>query len=110
MARQAVILVMPYLFVLIGETGELHWKEPGLGRAGCTLTDGVLIVLSEFGELLLIKASKTTCEIISRCELEDRQSGGTLLSPPCWAAPVVAHGYLYVRGAGKLVCIDLTHQ
>ncbi len=92
------------------ETGELHWKEPGLGRAGCTLTDGVLIVLSEFGELLLIKASKTTCEIISRCELEDRQSGGTLLNPPCWAAPVVAHGYLYVRGAGKLVCIDLMHQ
>ena len=92
------------------ETGELLWKEPGLGRAGCALVDGVLIVLSEFGELLLIKASKATCEIISRCEIEDRQVGGTLLNPPCWAAPVVAHGYLYVRGAGKLVCIDLMHQ
>ncbi len=86
------------------------WKEPGLGRAGCALVDGVLIVLSEFGELLLIKASRAACEIISRCEIEDRQSGDTLLNPPCWAAPVMAHGYLYVRGAGKLVCIDLTHQ
>ncbi len=92
------------------ETGELLWKEPGLGRAGCALVDGVLIVLSEFGELLLIKASRAACEIINRCEIEDRQSGDTLLNPPCWAAPVVAHGYLYVRGAGKLVCIDLTHQ
>ena len=89
------------------KTGELHWKEPGLGRANCVLVDGGLIVLSEFGEMLLIKASKKKCEIISRCELEDRQSGGVLLTPPCWAAPVVAHGYLYVRGAGKLVCIDL---
>ena len=92
------------------ETGELLWKEPGLGRAGCALADGVLIVLSEFGELLLIKASKAACEIISRCEIEDGQSGDSLLNPPCWAAPVMAHGYLYVRGAGKLVCIDLTHQ
>ena len=92
------------------ETGELLWKEPGLGRAGCALVDGVLIVLSEFGELLLIKAFRAACEIINRCEIEDRQSGDTLLNPPCWAAPVVAHGYLYDRGAGKLVCIDLTHQ
>ena len=91
-------------------TGELHWKEPGLGRAGCVLVDGVLIVLSEFGELLVIKASKKTCEIISRCELVDRQTRDTLLSPPCWASPVVAHGYLYIRGAGKLVCIDLMNQ
>jgi len=92
------------------KTGELHWKQPGLGRAGCVLVNGDLIVLSEFGELLLIKASKKKCEIISRCELVDRRSQDALLSPPCWAAPVVAHGYLYVRGAGKLVCIDLMNQ
>jgi hypothetical protein len=33
--------------------------------------------------------------------------GAELLAPPCWAAPVVAHGYLYVRGQGRLVCLDL---
>ncbi len=92
------------------KTGELYWGEPGLGRAGCVLVNDMLIVLSEFGELLLIKASKNECEIISRCELRDRQSGNTLLNPPCWASPVVAHGYLFVRGAGKLVCLDLMHQ
>ena len=92
------------------KTGELYWSEPGLGRAGCVLVDDMLIVLSEFGELLLIKASKNECEIVSRCEPRDRQSGNTLLNPPCWASPVVAHGYLFVRGAGKLVCLDLMHQ
>ena len=74
------------------------------------LVNDMLIVLSEFGELLLIKASKNESEIISRCELRDRQSGNTLLNPPCWASPVVAHGYLFVRGAGKLVCLDLMHK
>ena len=88
-------------------TGELCWKEPGLGRSSCVLVDGYLVVLSEFGELLVIKASRDTCEIISRANLKDSTSSEALLQPPCWAAPVVAYGYLYVRGAGRLVCIDL---
>ena len=69
--------------------------------------DGYLIVLSEFGELLVMKASRDTCEIICRADLKDSRNGDALLQPPCWAAPVVAYGYLYVRGAGRLVCIDL---
>jgi hypothetical protein len=31
-----------------------------------------------------------------------------LLAPPCWAAPVIARGLLYVRGKDRLVCLDLT--
>jgi hypothetical protein len=34
-------------------------------------------------------------------------SGIELLVAPCWAAPVIAHGYLFVRGQGRLVCLDL---
>jgi hypothetical protein len=30
-----------------------------------------------------------------------------LLSHPCWAAPVLSHGLLYVRGKGRLVCFEL---
>jgi len=26
---------------------------------------------------------------------------------PCWAAPVIARGYAYLRGADRVVCIDL---
>jgi hypothetical protein len=36
-----------------------------------------------------------------------KNSGAELLVAPCWAAPVIAHGYLYVRGQGRLVCLDL---
>jgi outer membrane protein assembly factor BamB len=31
-----------------------------------------------------------------------------LLTPPCWAAPVIARGLLYVRGKDRIVCLDLT--
>ena len=89
------------------DTGQLRWTERGLGRASCTLVDGHLIVLGEFGDLLLIRASPDACQIVSRCRLVDPDRGTDLLAPPCWAAAVIAHGYLYVRGAGRLVCLDL---
>jgi outer membrane protein assembly factor BamB len=88
-------------------TGELRWTERGLGRASCTLVDGHLIVLGEFGDLLLVKATPDRCEVVSQCRLIDAERGSELLAPPCWAAPVIAHGYCYVRGAGRLVCLDL---
>ncbi len=88
-------------------TGELRWTERGLGRASCTLVDGHLIVLGEFGDLLLVKATPDRCEVVSQCRLVDAERGSELLAPPCWAAPVIAHGYCYVRGAGRLVCLDL---
>lgn len=30
-----------------------------------------------------------------------------LLKPPAWAAPLVSHGLLYVRGRDRLVCAEL---
>jgi len=89
------------------KTGELRWTERGLGRASCTLVDGHLIVLGEFGDLLLIKATPDRCEVVSRCRLVDAEQRSELLAPPCWAAPVIAHGYCYIRGAGRLICLDL---
>lgn len=88
-------------------TGTLHWTHAGLGRSSCTLVDDHLIVLGEFGDLLLVKATTAGFEIIAECRLIDSTQNSDLLVPPCWAAPVIAHGYLYVRGAGRLVCLDL---
>jgi hypothetical protein len=78
--------------------------------------DGHLIVLGEFGDLVLVKATPERYEEVSRVRLvapvaEGRAAGQDrakeLLVAPCWAAPVIAHGYLYVRGQGRLVCLDL---
>jgi len=91
------------------KSGAVRWSEPGLGRASVALVDGHLIVLGEFGDLVLAKASPERYQEVSRARLVDATAGGAgeLLQPPCWAAPVIAHGYLYVRGRGRIVCLDL---
>jgi len=108
------------------KTGAIRWSEAGLGRSSMVWADGHLIVLGEFGDLVLVRATPDRYEEVSRTRLvaaaidtqkATRQTadspGGTqdrradLLVAPCWAAPVIAHGYLYVRGQGRLVCLDL---
>lgn len=93
-------------------TGAVRWFEPGLGRASLAAVDGHLVVLSEFGELLLVKASAESYAEVSRARIADGGARGTdaeggLLAAPCWAAPVIARGYLFVRGRGRIVCLDL---
>ena len=87
------------------ESGQATWHEPGLGRASVALVDGHLIVLGEYGDLLLVRANPERYEEVARARL--REKGAELLVPPCWAAPVIARGLLFVRGRGRMVCVDL---
>ena len=102
------------------KTGAIRWSESGLGRSSVVWADEHLIVLGEFGDLVLVKATPDRYAEVSRTRLvglatdtPNAASRGTqenrveLLVAPCWAAPVIAHGYLYVRGQGRLVCLDL---
>ena len=88
-------------------TGEVRWSERGLGRASVVLVGEQLLVIGEFGEVLVVKATPTAYTPLAEATLTDRASGSPLLAPPCWAAPVIARGYAYLRGAGRVVCIDL---
>ena len=92
-------------------TGAVRWAVDGLGRASLVLVDGHLVVLGEFGDLVLARAVPDRFEEVSRTRLVDPALGpgraAELLAPPCWAAPVIARGFGYVRGAGRLVCLDL---
>ncbi len=89
------------------QTGAVRWAERGFGRASGTLVDGHLVVVGEFGDLVLVRATPDRYTEISRARLRDPAAGGELLAPPCWAAPVVARGLCYVRGQGRLVCFAL---
>lgn len=86
-------------------TGRVCWREPNLGRCSLILADGHLIVLSEFGLLLMLKPNSRQFEEAARVDLGPQ--GRRLLKAPCWAAPVLANGLLYVRGEGRLICLDL---
>ncbi|QDU87058.1 Outer membrane protein assembly factor BamB precursor [Pirellulimonas nuda] len=88
-------------------TGRVAWGEPGLGRASLLLADGKLICLSEDGTLRLLKATPDAYTQLA--EWTPRSADGEpLLGYPAWAAPVLSHGLLYVRGADRLLCLDVS--
>jgi len=82
-------------------TGDVRWAVPKLGRSAVTFCDDHLIVLTEHGKLLLVKASSKEYELISSYE------GKTKFRYPCWAAPVVSNGKLFVKGKEKVACFEL---
>lgn len=83
-------------------TGKVMWSEPGLTRSSLLMVDGHFICLSEYGQLLLLKVNPHKFEPVSRLD-----GKGILLEYPCWAAPILSHGLLYVRGKDRLICLEL---
>lgn len=80
-------------------SGEVKWKERGLGCGSLMMADGKLILLSDSGELVIAEASPEAWRPLSRAQI---------LAGKCWTVPVLAGGRIYARNAdGDLVCVDL---
>ena len=91
-------------------TGEVQWSEPGLGWTSLLYVDGHFVCLSEDGTLRLVRANPKKYEPVATAMLSETDENGRntrMLKPPAWAAPVLAQGLLYVRGADRLVCLEL---
>jgi outer membrane protein assembly factor BamB len=88
-------------------TGKVMWSKPGLTRSSLLLVDGHFVCLSETGELRLLKVNPKMYEEVSSVVLED-DMGRPRLKEPCWAAPIISHGLMWVRGEGRLLCLEVT--
>jgi outer membrane protein assembly factor BamB len=88
-------------------TGKVKWSVPRLTRTSLLMVDGHFVCLGEDGSLRLLKVNPHKYEEVSDVDVKDPQTGKQLLAFPCWAAPVLAHGLLYIRGEGRLVCLEL---
>ncbi len=94
------------------ETGKVMWNEKSwnekrLTRTSLLMVDGHFICLSEDGTLRLLKVNPQKLDVVSEFELKDPKTGRALLEYPCWAAPILSHGLLYVRGEERLVCLEV---
>jgi outer membrane protein assembly factor BamB len=89
------------------ETGKIQWTEDGLKRCSLLMIDGHFICLAEDGILRLLKVNPKKYDLVSEIELIDPKTKRAVLEYPCWAAPIVSHGLLYVRGEERLVCLEL---
>lgn len=99
------------------KTGKVQWVEQSAGarreRSSLLYVDGHFVVLGEFGTLKLIRANPKEYDLVSEVVLQQPANDPTapprrLLKSPCWAAPILSHGLLYVRGDDRIVCLDVS--
>jgi hypothetical protein len=86
---------------------EVKWSEPGLTRSSLLLIDGHFVCLTEIGELLLFRPDPTKFDPVAQWTPTDPETGRRLLRTPAWSAPIVSHGLMYVRGADRMLCVEI---
>jgi outer membrane protein assembly factor BamB len=91
-------------------TGKVMWRVPRLTRTSLLMVDGHFICLSEEGAVHLLKVNPQKYDVVSEWDVIDPQTKQALLKPPCWSAPILSHGLLYLRGDDHLVCAELIPQ
>jgi outer membrane protein assembly factor BamB len=80
------------------ETGELKWKGGRYGYGQVLLADDNLIVLTEDGDLALVRATPERHEELARFPV---------LEGKTWNVPALAGGYLLVRNLAEMAAFDL---
>jgi outer membrane protein assembly factor BamB len=80
------------------DTGEVKWKAGRYGHGQIILADGHLIVLSEDGDLALVRATP---------EGHEERARFPVLSGKTWNHPVIDDGRLIVRNLAEMAAFDL---
>ncbi len=82
-------------------SGKIMWSRDGFGPGGCILVDGHILVLSDAGDLVLVKANPAAYTEVARMHA---------LSGKCWNCPSLANGRIYARSTKEGVCLDVAAQ
>jgi outer membrane protein assembly factor BamB len=80
------------------QTGELKWKGGRYGYGQVLLAGHNLIVLTEDGDLALVRATPERHQEIARF---------SVLEGKTWNVPALAGGYLLVRNLAEMAAFDL---
>ncbi len=77
------------------ETGELKWKGGRYGYGQVLLAGGRLVITSERGEVVLVKATPERHQEVARFSAIEGKT---------WNNPAIAGGLLLVRNAAEMAC------
>ncbi len=96
-------------------SGNVMWSQPDLTRSSLLYADGHFVCLSEDGTLRLLRANPQKYDVVAEAVMMVKAAEPNpfnfrpprLFKYPAWAAPILSHGLLYVRGADRLVCLEL---
>jgi outer membrane protein assembly factor BamB len=93
----------PFLTCVSLDEGKGKWRARGYGNGQVLLLSdqGLLLVLSEKGEVALVVASPVGHKELGRFQAIEGKT---------WNHPVVAHGKLFVRNGEEMACYELTEH
>ncbi|MEW6125970.1 MAG: PQQ-binding-like beta-propeller repeat protein [Acidobacteriota bacterium] len=83
------------------QTGERKWKGGRYGFGQIILASDHLIIISEQGELALVKATPDKYEEVTKFQA---------LEGKTWNYPAIANGKLLVRNGNEMACFNLAMQ
>ena len=86
------------LACLDAATGELKWKGGRYGHGQVMLASGHLVVVTEDGDLALVRATPERHAEVARLPILDGKT---------WNHPAIADGYLLVRNTTEMAALDL---
>ena len=81
-------------------TGEIMWRESGLGVGAIIANDGMLYIYSDRGEMALVRATPEKLDIVGQFDI-------TLGTDQHWAHPIIYNGVLYVRRGNTLMAYGI---
>lgn len=82
-------------------TGDVKWKwHSDLERGSSLAADGRLILLGEYGHLASLERNPDQNMPIA-------MTAEPLLEHPCYSAPALSQGRLYLRNEQRVLCLDL---
>jgi outer membrane protein assembly factor BamB len=97
---QAKFATAPLVCVDVA-SGRVMWSKSGFGPGGCTLVGGNVLVLSDAGDLVLVKATSASYEEMARSHV---------LAGKCWNSASVSNGRIYARSTREGVSLDVSAQ
>ena len=74
------------------------WKEGKFGRGNLLLVGEHLLVLGKNGKLALVEPTPAGYREQALCSVSEN---------PCWSAPAVAHGRVYIRDDEHVMCLGI---
>jgi outer membrane protein assembly factor BamB len=77
------------------KSGEKKWTKRGFGKGSLIKVDDKLIVLSDKGKLIQVKATP---------DVYTEQGSMQAIRGKCWTAPSFANGKIYVRNLTEMAC------
>jgi outer membrane protein assembly factor BamB len=86
------------LVCLDPQNGQRRWKRGRYGHGQLLLIDDILLVMTESGEIVLVKAQPDGHEELARM---------TTFEGKTWNSPAFAAPYLLLRTDGEAVCYEL---